>query len=119
MSAVHELLSRRSDLQLEFVRHRRRGRVHVVVPRDPDTRQELAPTADLGEEEKFQGALGFVRKATPTLCGRTMLVYFDGETGDHEIVDAFADDDLCGSCHRVLGPEHAARAFEHPTLLPS
>ena len=112
--AVRALLSRRSDVELGFVRHRRHGRVHVVVPRDPDARQELVPTDELSPEEQFQAVLNWTRLPTLTLCGRTFLVYFDCVTGDYEDVDTFDDNDLCWSCHRVLGPAHSGRAFEHP-----
>jgi len=114
LRAVHELLSRRDDVELEFVRHRRRGYVHVAVPRDPDTRQEVTDWDDLSAEEQFEGVLGIIRRPVPTLCGRTQRVFLDGVTGDHELVDVFDDVDLCPSCRRALG-EHAPRAFEHPT----
>ncbi len=114
MGVVHDLLASRSDIELEFVRHRHRGRVHVAVPHDPNIKPETVPIDDLDEEAKLQAALSFTRKPVPTLCGRAPLVYFDGVTGDHEIVDTFDDNDLCWSCHRALGPEHSSRAFEHP-----
>lgn len=112
--AVRALLDRRSDIELAFVRHRCGGRVHVIVPRDPDTRQELVPTNELSAEERFQAVLNWTRRPTLTLCGRIFLVYLDCVTGDYEDVDTFDDNDLCWSCHRVLGPEHSSRAFEHP-----
>ncbi len=113
MTAVRELLARRSDIRLEFVRHRSSGRVHVATPADPDAEPECRAWEDLSEEEKFQAAMALARRVVPTLCGFTARVYLDGR-GDDEIVRTFADEDLCWACHRALGPEHEVRAFEHP-----
>ena len=113
MNAVHELLSRRPDIELRFVRNRPSGRVHVAVPVDPDIEPEIIPWDSLDTEGKAQTVIGMVRQRTSTLCGFTATVYHDNSRGD-EIVDTFADTDLCWSCHRALGPEHQERAFRHP-----
>lgn len=108
--AARELLGRRGDIELEFVR-RARNRVHVVVPGDPDADDTASrPETD---EEKFLLALALTRRAVPTMCGRTELVYFAEPERAAIMVDTFADEDLCGACWHALG-EHAARAFEHP-----
>jgi hypothetical protein len=112
---ARELLERHGDIELRFAgpRHPRRGRVHVGVPEDPDAERELVAWDDLSPDDQFDVALGLVRRPVATMCGRTLLVYFDGVTGNHDFLDTFDDRDLCSSCRRALGP-HAPRAFEHP-----
>jgi hypothetical protein len=108
MVNVRALLAADSGLELQFVRHRKSGTVHVITPDDPD---------EIGEEYRFDEipadlALAFACGDTPTICG--FLAHINiGETGDVK-VSHFDDDDLCHRCHRVLGPDHQHRAFEHP-----
>jgi len=107
------LLARRGDIELQFVQPRRRGRVHVVVPADPDLEPALVQWSDLSAVDQATCMLGLARRIVPTLCGFTATVYWDN-SGRHEFVDTFDDLDLCQRCHDLLGREHEARAFEHP-----
>lgn len=116
--AARELLARRGDIELEFVR-RAHNRVHVVVPGDPDAEDD-APRPPETNEEKFQLILALTRRAVPTMCGRTELVYFAEPQRAAIMVDTFPDQDLCVQCWQALGAQ-AFRAFEHPqpTMEPS
>jgi len=108
---TRELLDRRGDIELEFVRSGR-GRVHVIVPADPDTEPVIQPWSDRSIFDKADCMLGLARRITPTVCGFVATVYFDS-SGNHRLVDIFDDLDLCGRCQDLLGP-YAPRAFEHP-----
>lgn len=113
--AVRELLARRGDIELEFVR-RAHNRVHVVVPGDPDADDTARPPETA--EEKFQLMLALARRAVPTMCGRTELVYFAEPERAAIMVDTFPDHDLCVDCWKALGAQ-AFRAFEHPQPAPT
>lgn len=112
-SETRALLTRHGGIELQFVRPRRRGRVHVMVPADPDLEPALVRWSDLSEVDRATCMLGLSRRIVPTLCGFTATVYFDN-SGSHEFIDTFDDRDLCQRCHGLLGDEHGARAFEHP-----
>lgn len=108
-AATRELLARRRDIELEFVR-RASNRVHIAVPADPDADDEVERPQTA--EDKFQIMLALTRRVVPTMCGRTEHVYFSGDR-DTVMLDTFSDNDLCAACRDALG-EHAPRAFEHP-----
>lgn len=81
----------------------------VSSPADADDTASPPET----DEEKFQLILALTRRAVPTMCGRTELVYFTEPGRAAIMVDTFPDEDLCTACCQALG-DHSARAFEHP-----
>ena len=98
--------------ELRFVRNGRTGTVHVVVPA---TRGHVERSVTLGESSggalaELMGSLGQL----PALCGFTANITTNLPDGD-EPISIFDDEDLCGACHRALGPL-AHRAFEHSTV---
>lgn len=105
--ALRELLDRAAvegpPLELGFLRQRHTGTVHVRRPADPRHPAETLSWADLGAA---------LTAPVPTVCGYRARRNHDG-LGD-AAVSVFADEDLCGNCHRGLG-RHAVLAFEHPT----
>jgi hypothetical protein len=107
MVDVRALLAADSGLELQFVRHRESGTVHVIVLDDPDEVAEEFRFSEIPEDV----ALSFACGDTATLCGYLARINV-GETGDVKVSE-FDDVDLCRRCHRVLGPEHQHRAFEH------
>jgi hypothetical protein len=110
VTAVRELLTRRSDIELRFIRHRASGTVHVVVPGDPDEQGEVFRIGEVPAEAQLAMASG----QTPTLCGYVAYKSMDGtRRSSDEMVSEFDDGQLCTRCWRALGPEHQARAFEH------
>ena len=117
MTYIRELLDRcDTRIELSFVRHRPTGTVHVVTPADPDVEPEFTAAEALSVEQAVVAYINLARSlVAPTLCGYDPQVWLD-DSGPDEIVETFADGDLCWSCHRALGP-HAHRAFEHPQPL--
>jgi hypothetical protein len=107
---VRDLLTRRSEVALRFVQHRRSGVVHVLVPRDPDADDEPLVTAPDNEVQWR----GWLIASRTTLCGYIARVDITGGGHGHDLVSAFEDHLLCARCYTVLGP-HTDRAFEHPT----
>jgi hypothetical protein len=84
--------------------------VHVVTPADPDVEQE--PTVPVTDKDKAMVILSLIRTPAPTICGYEAVVYMHPSVHTDNFVTVFADELLCGRCHRALG-EHANRAFEH------
>lgn len=114
MTYIRELLDRCGGrIELEFVRKLGGGPVHIAVPIDPDVEPEFLEWHRMTPDQAFRAVLNLCRRTVPTLCGREFRVFLD-DSGPYEMVDTFPDGDLCWSCHRALGPEHAHRAFEHP-----
>ncbi|MFC0438035.1 hypothetical protein [Kutzneria buriramensis] len=110
MTAVRELLTRRGDIELKFIRHRVSGTVHVVVPDDPDKQGEVFRIGEVPADAQLAMASG----QTPTLCGYLAYKSMDGtRRSSDEMVSEFDDAHLCARCWRALGPEHQARAFEY------
>ena len=114
--AVRDLLARRTDVELAFVRHRRTGTVHVLWPADPDA--EPDPPEPAREQVVETDWIGWLRGDLGTLCGYVAREHLGGQWQGDQRVTVFADELLCARCHRALGP-HAARAFEHPVPRPS
>jgi hypothetical protein len=105
---VRELLTRRADIELTFIQNRASSVVHVITPRDPDPTPNVSAD-DVSLDRLIDALVG----ACSTLCGYRAQRHRGGfENGDPR-VHQFPDDQLCGTCVRVLGP-HAPRAFEHP-----
>lgn len=105
-AALRALLDRAAaegpPIDLRFVRHRRTGTVHVRWPADPREPVEVLAWSELG---------AVLTAPVATVCGYAARHNRDGR-GD-AAVSVFADEDLCGRCHRGLGP-HAVLAFDHP-----
>lgn len=106
---VQALLARRSDLELTFARPGRAGKVHVLIPVDPDVPPEFEPIDSMDDFSIIDWVLG----KRSALCGWTARIYLSGVEGGDEVVDTFDDRLLCERCHSALGP-HANRAFDHP-----
>lgn len=96
-----------SSNELEFLRHRASGTVHVVVPRTVGPVREFR-FSEVPADVALDIALG----VTHTLCGYVGRQNLHGAGCGDELVTEFDDVDLCQRCHRALGP-HAPRAFEH------
>lgn len=92
------------DEDLDFVRHERSGRVHVIAW-EPEDAPEVPGTGIRVWE--------FLVPIRTTLCGARVFLADGGPGEKWARVSAFDDDALCRGCHRALG-EQAWRAFEHP-----
>ena len=97
---IRAALADTSTGPLRFVRHRRSGKVHVVVPR---------------------AAVAAGGLSSRTLCGLSVVAWLvlDHSGLRYDFVTEFDDVWLCTRCHRSLGPELQWRAFEHPRPRPA
>lgn len=103
---TRDLLACHPTLTLEYVQHRDSGKVHVLVPPDPDT-----------EPQRVRGQLewlGWLREDRPAVCGYRTRIYLGGASvkGD-QCVTMFPDHMLCGGCLHLLGA-HSPRVFGRP-----
>lgn len=106
MTRLREILDEFAP-RLRFVRGRSGNAVHIVALDDPAAPVESKPLASLTPDEALELALALRR----TICGVKVAVRPGGRGG---YVDEFLDENLCGSCHRVLGATHQHLAFAHP-----
>lgn len=104
MTRLRELLDEHAP-PLHFVR-RDADKVHIVAPSDP-AQTENAILGRLSGGDALVLALAQRR----TVCGLAISVVPGGRG---KYVGEFPDEDLCGRCHRMLGPAHQHLAFEHP-----
>lgn len=106
MTRLREILDELAP-PLQFVRARAADTVHIVAPDDPAVPVESKPLAKLTPHEALELALAL----RTTICGAEVTVR-PGDRGGY--VEEFLDEDLCGSCYRVLGEAHQYLAFAHP-----
>lgn len=95
------------DTELEFIRTRSTGVVHVMMP-EPEALTWHQKR--LGVQDDCLG-LQLVLGVVPTLCGRYLASLHDVEG---ERVDVFHDGALCGQCHAWLERQGLGHlAFQH------
>lgn len=103
--------------ELQFLRNKRSGCVHVVMPLAPD--EDAEPVRLATDQEFAEALLESWSHCTPVVCGKALhgtsniALALGGSHTDYEWVTAFADEDLCRGCHHGLG-DQANLAFMHP-----